>query len=605
MSSFVSFFRSSAPSRRRAGLAVLLCTAAWGLCVLGGCSGEEDKGALLARVGDVEIHVADYEGRLSLLEENELPRDGNRHPLDMAQMEGKQEFLTTLINKELMVRQAEILGYADDPKVVNARTSLLALEANMQMATDVMEPGIVKTDDAVFERYYSLMGELRICSYLVTNFEKDAAAARAAVLGGEDWQDVMARYHEGAAPQKGKLTISVPYGRYDEDFEAAIFATGVGEYSEPVETAYGWWVLRVENIEITELPPLEELKGRIDNVNFNRQKARLQNEFRAEARRKHNVYIDEEALLKVYEGLPEDEKLLDSETREPIPSDQLTPLDVMPADLDLLLYSYDLEGEKRSYTVGDYKDRYDKMSTFARPKREHMITGLRYKIRSLFERILLTDEAKQQGYFEHPVVVAKVDKKVEEIMVTNLYGDVVVFDKRITPEDMEAYWTEHADDFGTPEKRTGRLVIADDQASAAAARVQIADGARWVDIVQEYDTDENNTASGGKLSEIAKTATGPVADVLFDLPEGEFSEPFDVGDGRFALVRCEVITPAVPSTMLDSRQRIGAAIRSERKEATFQALLARWTEETGVVRYDENLDQVRSWKELTGAANES
>ena len=92
--------------------------------------------------------------------------------------------------------------------------------------------------------------------------------------------------------------------------------------------------------------------------------------------------------------------------------------------------------------------------------------------------------------------------------------------------------------------------------------------------------------------------------MLFGMEEGALSEPFDVGDGRFAVVRCITIAPMVPATKEEARQRIGAAIRGERKEAVFQGLLARWTEETGVVRHDENLDQVRSWKELTVAADE-
>jgi len=604
MSSFVSSFLLPVPARGRAGLAVLLCAAAWGLCAVGGCGGDGDGGALLARVGDVEVRVADYESTLALLEEKELPRDDVGRILDMAQTEGKQKFLTTLVNKELMVAQARVLGYGDDANVLAAKKSLMAYEANIQMASDAMEQGFVTTTDEDFARYYALIGESRSCTYLVTNFEADAAAAREAVLGGQDWDDVVAEYHEGSQPSSGELTITVPYARYDEDFESAIFATAAGEFTAPVETAYGWWILRVESIDNVELPPLEVMKGRIDNVNFNRRKAKILNDLHAEIREKHNARINEEALWKVYQGLPESEQLIDPVTKEQVPNDELQDLDIAPADLDLEFFSYEITAGSYSYTVADYKEAFDRMSTFARPKKEHMVTGLRHKIRSEFDRAIQTDEAKQRGYYEQPEVLAKVNRKVEEIMVTNLYGDLVVADKRVTPEDLEAYWSEHADDFATPEKRTGQLVIAEDEASAAAARSQIMDGAAWQDIVQEYGTDETNQDRNGKLSEVARTATGPVADVLFGMAEGELSEPFTVGDGRFAVVRCITVIPMVPTTKEEARQRIGAAIRGGRKEAVFQGFLARWTEETGVVRHDENLDQVRSWKELTGAADE-
>lgn len=598
-------YSMTSPALGRAFLAVLLCGAALGLAALGGCGGDGDRGALLAKVGDVEIRVADYEERLGALEQKELPRDAMSRYLDMAAMEGKQEFLTTLINKELMVAKAHELGYAVDANVLNARKSLTAYEANITMAMEVLDSRIEPTGDEDFARYYKYMGEMRNCSYLVTNYEQEALAAREAALGGMDWDEVIETYHEGTVPKTGELSISVPYGRYDEDFEAAVFDAEVGGYSQPVETAYGWWLLRVEDVETTELPPLEEMKGRIDNVHFNRQKSKAQKEFRASTREKHNAVINEEALWKVFQGLPENEVLIDPETNEPPPESELEPLRVEPADLDLVLFSYDIEDGNHQYTVADYKEYFDGMSTFARPKKEHMVTGLRHKIQSEFERAILADEAKQQGYFEHPDVVAKVDRKVEEIMVTNLYNDLVVFDKRITPEDMQAYWDEHAEAFATPEKRTGRLVIAEDEASAAAARGQLLDGAFWRDIVAEYGTEPNNQRMGGKLSEVAKTATGPVADMLFSLEVDQLSEPFDVGDGRYAVVRCDKIVPEIAGDMLEARQRVGAAIRGERKEAVFQQLLGRWTEEIGVTRYDENLSEVRSWEELTREAAEN
>ena len=67
---------------------------------------------LLATVGDKEIRGSYYEDRLGRLAENDLPRDDQGQTLDMASAEGKAKFLTTLINKEVMVQKGQQLGYA-------------------------------------------------------------------------------------------------------------------------------------------------------------------------------------------------------------------------------------------------------------------------------------------------------------------------------------------------------------------------------------------------------------------------------------------------------------------------------------------------------------
>lgn len=585
--------------RARAAAAVLIVVPA-ALALLAGCGGKQaDDGVLLATVGDQEIRSGYYEDRLGRLEESELPKGPDGRPLDMASPEGKGEFLTTLINKELMVRKAAQLGYASDPRIVEARKSLLSFEAGLALWADVIgDPSNTLSNEEV-DAFYANLGRLRTIRYLICNSEEDADAARAMALGGADWDDVVARYHDGSIPTTGNLEMVIPWGRFDPEFETPIFAVAVGELTEPVHTEYGWWVVRVDAEKQGEKPSREDALARILDVTRNRKIAALREDFRKQMHARYELTVDDTALLKCWEGLPENEEMIDEATNRPVPQDQLLPLRVAPADLDLPFYSYVMDGERKSFTLGDYKVRFDRMNAFQRPKKGAMKGGLRAHIVNELERALVDAEARRLGFFEDPEVVTKVDIKVEEMMVTALYGEIVTFDEQVTPEQLQAYWDEHHAEFARPERRTGRLVLAADEARAREAHAKLAAGERWIDVLNAYGTDENNKGNAGKLTEVPANSTGPVRDALFATAQGELGEPFPAGDGRWGVVRVDAVVPGGAVELREVAEAIGQRMRNERKEKAFQDLLAQWAGEFGVERFDENLGQVKSWKELT------
>lgn len=571
-----------------------------GLALLAGCGGKKDDGGvLLATVGDTEIRGGYYEDRLGRLAENDLPRDDQGQTLDMALPEGKSEFLTTMINKELLVQKGRQLGYADDPRIVEARKSLIAYEASLAMWRDVVGDPANELSHAEVDAIYERLGEQRRISYVICDFEDDAKAAREMALGGADWEDVISRYHSGAAPENGKLEMFIPFGRFDLTFEEPIFAIEVGGITQPISTDYGWWVVRVDGVKQNPKPSRDDAMANILDLTRNRKITKLRGEFQKQVQARYKLKIEDEALSKAYAGLPANEPVLDPVTNQPVPQDQLLPLDVSPADLDLPFYSYVVDDVAKNFSLGDYKIKFDRMNTFQRPKKSSMLGGMRASIAQDLERALLDLEARRLGFYEDPEVVALVDIKIEEMIVTALYGDLVTIDDRVTPEQLEAFWTEHQGEYTTPENRSGRLLIAADEAKAVEARALVTGGAAWGDVVAKFGTDENNKQRSGQVDEVRATSTGPVRDAFYALEPGQVSEPFPVGDGRFGLARLDNVVPAAPMTMVAAASTVGQRIKQERKEAVFQALLAEWAGEFGVVRYDENLSQVKSWKELT------
>lgn len=586
-------------------LAVGLSLLAVGL--LAGCGGgdkastDADKPVVvLAKVGDTEIKSDYYERKLAKLMPADLPTDDKGQTLDTATMAGKQAFLQVIVNKELMRQKAIQLGYDQDAQIAAAHKSLLAYEAGAALWDDVVGSPSRQISEEELQAYYDQMGYVRVCRYVICNFKEDAEKARDFARTGADWDDVVEQFHDGDADPQGRYIINVPFGQYSADFQDVVWAADAGEVTEVVNTTYGWWVLRVEEVKLgKQKPSLEEAKANILDVTWARKQNRIRNEFKKEVAKLHNLEINESTLWICYQALP-DEGLMDPATGEPRAKDTLQPLDVNPADWNLPFYSYTLYGEHVSSTLGDYKSHFDKMSIFQRPKRSELMGGLRQKIMNELERGFMDDEAQKRGYYEDPAVVAKVDEKIEEMMVTKLFGEVVHYDETVSKEEMEAFWSEHGNEYLRPATRGGRLVLCASPEKAAEAVAAINDGVRWKQILTDFGTDQDNKSRSGRIEGVPNDPNNLISSTLFTLEERDVpSDPVTLPDGRAAVIIFESETPGRNMELDEVRAELGERMKGIRREAAFQVLLDKWTAEFGVTVFEDQLVAVDSYEELT------
>ncbi len=574
------------------------------LLSLAGCGGGGDEKAeekiILATIGEKEITGHYYEERLTLLKSEELPRDTYGRPLDMSAMPGKEKFLETLINKEVMALTAVALGYANDPQIVGARNSLTDYEGGLAMwADEIRDPSNTISEEQL-QTFYKKMGSSRQCRYVICNFLDDANAAREMAVSGADWADVVAKYHDGDEDPTGKYEINVPFGRFGAAYETGVFSPAVGEFTQPIHSVYGYWVLVIDGEKPGKRPPLEEAKAKILDTTRGREISRLREAIKARIHEKYKFVIDEEALYKCYNGLPAREDIFYPGTQDPVSKDDLLPLDLTPADMELVFYSYvKIDGTERLYTLGDYKSHFDKMSVFQRPKRAQMLGGLRNKLTEELEKTLFKLEAEDLGYFENEEVLFKVNAKVEELLVNKLYTDMVTFKKRIEPAELDVFWQEHKEDYFVPETRDGRLVICVDRQSADEAAVAASEGVSWRDLLVKYGTNADNKSRSGKIEKVRREMTGPTGEALFGLAIGESSTAFDLGNGSFGVVMLEGINEPFQTELKGITEEVGQRMKQLREEENFQTLLAQWKGDLVITEYPENLEGLKSWRELT------
>lgn len=576
------------------------------LTALAGCGKKQASGdAVVAKIGDRTITAEYYQQMLGKMKPETLPRDKDGNPIDTATLEGKQAFLDVLVNKEVMVAKALQMGYDKDTQVEQGLQHLLDYHAMIFFWEDVIGEQAKTVSDADVDYYYSRLGEKRKCDFIVTDFESDAIKARDEARAGGDWAAIKAKYHSQYADPERETVIVVPWGQFTDNFQRAVYALEQGGVSDPVPTQYGYWVMRLTEITQDPKPSLDSIRVRVLDSIRKRKIAAAQDAFKEEVRQKHDFHIDEDALMTVYLGLPAEEHIIDPQTQKPTPRDQLRPLAVPSDQLDKELFSYKISTGPVTFSIGDYKSRFDEMNVFDRAKKAELLGSLRNKIQNEVDQILLLDDARTRGLMSDPRVVKAANRQIEEMLVEKVHNEQVSFDEQVTPQDLDSFWAEHKDEYKLPEIRDGHLVVCKDRETAVQARDALVTRAGesniWKQVNKLYGNVPKLEREFGRLHNVRQDDDSAMGrDLLFSLQLNQMSEPTQIPEG-WAVAVCEKIEPATTRELTEVSEMVGQRIRSIRKDAALEAKLKEWSDELKVTRDNKVLAQMPSYDDLKKA----
>src|SRR4051794_11011026 len=130
-----------------------------------------------------------------------------------------------------------------------------------------------KVTDAQIASYYNknkqrfAQPERRDLEVVLTRTKAKAAAAKAALDGGQKWSAVAKKYSidEASKAQGGKLP-GVAKGQQEKAFDDAIFGAKKGAIVGPVKTQFGYYVFRVTKITPASQQSLAQTKETIKNL---------------------------------------------------------------------------------------------------------------------------------------------------------------------------------------------------------------------------------------------------------------------------------------------------------------------------------------------------
>lgn len=214
----------------------------------------EEAGRVLARVGEVEITLGH-----AIAMRQQLPAQFASVPNDTL----FPAIVEQLIDQELL-RQ---FGAPALPLVAR-----LQLENDMRgfiaNATLVAAAEAAVTDDTIAMAYEAFITEFAQgepvteynAAHILVQSEEDIRAIAATLAEGGDFAELAREFsRDGSAAQGGDLGwfgqgVMIP------PFEAAVMALSPGDVSDPVQTQFGWHLVRLIDTRIAAAPALAEIR---------------------------------------------------------------------------------------------------------------------------------------------------------------------------------------------------------------------------------------------------------------------------------------------------------------------------------------------------------
>ncbi len=234
---------------RVSGLAMMLA-----LPVAAHAQDEVTADTVVATVNGVEIKL----GHMLMVRAG-LPEQYQQMP-DTVLWDG---ILDQLIQQEVLAQQPEAVE-TNRVKLAleNERRALVASERLAVVSQDLV------TDEAIEAKYAELFGSVEPkleynANHILVETEEEAAALVAELEGGADFEALAKEKSTGPSGPSGGALGWFGEGQMVAPFEQAVMELEVGAVSGPVQTQFGWHVIKLNETREQGAPALEEVREQI------------------------------------------------------------------------------------------------------------------------------------------------------------------------------------------------------------------------------------------------------------------------------------------------------------------------------------------------------
>lgn len=217
----------------------------------------QDAATVIARVGEVELtlgHVIALRGQLP--PQYQAAPDAQLFPVLIQQM----------IDQELLAQaQAGVLSPVDRIRLDNERRSFLSNLALQAAVEDAVTPEALDTAYQAFTEAFTSGAPVPEwnAAHILVRTEEEVEAVVAALAEGRDFAEVAREVStDGSARQGGDLGWFGP-GMMIPEFEATVRALEPGQVSEPLQSRFGWHVVRLIDSRTASVPPLEQIREQL------------------------------------------------------------------------------------------------------------------------------------------------------------------------------------------------------------------------------------------------------------------------------------------------------------------------------------------------------
>ena len=235
-----------------------------------------------------KIAVGTVNGETIFLDEvmqltEQLPDEYRRQPIENIY----PNLVDEITNTTLAATAAKEADLQNNELVIDAiRIASERILAEAYFATEVRK---IVTDEEIqsaYDRFVSDSDSREQISarHILVNEEAEAIDLIAKLEGGADFAALAQEFSTGPSGPKGGDLGYFGRGQMVPDFEAAAFELEIGTFtSRPVQTQFGWHVIKLEDKRTQPAPSLDEMRSQIAQGLSQQALARLIEELRKDA----------------------------------------------------------------------------------------------------------------------------------------------------------------------------------------------------------------------------------------------------------------------------------------------------------------------------------
>ena len=210
-----------------------------------------------------------------------LPEEFQQTPLENYYA----QLVADIIDSQLAAAAARDDGFDQKPEIADA----MKMAANRVLAESWLAEKVQAdvTETAIQNAYDKFVADTAsreqvTGSHILLETEADAKAVIAALQNGDDFAALAKEKSTGPSGPNGGALGTFGRGQMVPAFETAAFDLAVGSYSDtPVQTQFGWHVIKVDGKDIAPAPDLESMRAQLANNLSTQALGRLLEELRA------------------------------------------------------------------------------------------------------------------------------------------------------------------------------------------------------------------------------------------------------------------------------------------------------------------------------------
>jgi len=287
---------------------------------------------IIARVNSEIITQSQYDDERTKMRE-QLAQQYSGADLEAQVREQSKNLLRDLIDESLMVQKAkdldinvetEVVKQLDEIRKKNNLATLEDLETEVEkqginyedykdqirrslLMREVMERQIgsrIQLSGADARKYYEAHkeefkspGMVRLGQILVSTdkrkpdeAEKRANEALAELKAGQRFAEVAKKYSDGSSAEQGGDVGFMKEGTLAPDIAAVVGKLDINEFSNPIQTKYGYIILKVLERYSPGIPKFEEVEQRVEEVLYEQQMQPRYREYLTQLRKDSYIY---------------------------------------------------------------------------------------------------------------------------------------------------------------------------------------------------------------------------------------------------------------------------------------------------------------------------